>query len=157
MMLMLALREGARYNWGMLEEWLAEVQRDYPELKWRVGRKFAYRGPRTISYIPLEQKSDELEQKKWQLQLLHELGHARLKHQTFQTDLERLKMECAAWEEARELALRYGVEFDEELMEEALDSYRDWLHGKAKCAQCGLTRYQTKDGKYHCPGCEDMI
>jgi lipopolysaccharide biosynthesis regulator YciM len=36
----------------------------------------------------------------------------------------------------------------------ALDTYRDWLHRRSACPECGLTRYQTVDGRWHCPGCE---
>lgn len=87
------------------------------------------------------------------LQLLHEVGHAILQHKDFRTDVERLKMERAAWEQARILCGRYHIHYDEDLVEAALDSYRDWLHQKSTCPECGLTRYQSRDGKYHCPGC----
>lgn len=63
-------------------------------------------------------------------------------------------MERAAWEEARKLCRRYQIRYDEELVELKMDSYRDWLHQRSKCKKCGLTRYQTKDGEYHCPNCE---
>ena len=71
-------------------------------------------------------------------------------------DVERLKMESEAWEKARELASRYGVEVNEDLIQDELDTYRDWLHNKSKCRACGLTRYQTPDGVYHCPRCENL-
>ncbi len=87
------------------------------------------------------------------LRLLHEVGHAILQHKSFRTDVERLKMERAAWEQARELCARYNIYYDEDLVEGALDSYRDWLHQKSACPECGLTRYQSRDGKYHCPSC----
>lgn len=87
------------------------------------------------------------------LRLLHEVGHAILRHKDFRTDVERLKMERAAWEQARILCGRYHIYYDEDLVEVALDSYRDWLHQKSTCSACGLTRYQGRDGEYHCPGC----
>lgn len=88
------------------------------------------------------------------MELLHELGHARLEHDFYTTDIERLRMERAAWEEARRLCDQYAVEYDQEFVEMALDSYRDWLHRRSQCSKCGLTRYQTRDGKYHCPSCD---
>ena len=65
-------------------------------------------------------------------------------------------MEREAWEKARKLASKYEVEFDDEVAEQELDSYRDWLDAKSRCPVCGLTRYQTPDGMYHCPKCENF-
>ena len=72
-------------------------------------------------------------------------------------DVERLKMEVQAWGKARELANHYNVEYDEELVQRELDTYRDWLHQKSRCPICGLTRFQTPDSQYHCPSCETFI
>ena len=66
-------------------------------------------------------------------------------------------MESEAWEKARELADSYGISVDEELIQRELDTYRDWLHQKSRCPVCGLTRYQTPDGGYHCPSCESFV
>lgn len=63
-------------------------------------------------------------------------------------------MERAAWDKAKELAAKYDIEINQDLIEDELDSYRNWLHIKSRCKKCGLTRYQTKDGIYHCPHCE---
>ena len=71
-------------------------------------------------------------------------------------DVERLKMEVQAWDKTRELANHYNVEYDEELVQRELDTYRDWLHQKSRCPICGLTRFQTPDSRYHCPRCENL-
>lgn len=128
------------------EELLEQVKKDYSEYNFRGSRKFAFRPPSTILVGPRERRSDLL--------LLHELGHAELKHRDFGLDITRIKMENEAWEKARELAAKYGVEFDDELVQGELDSYRDWLHRKSRCPACGLTRFQTPSGEYHCPRCE---
>lgn len=130
--------------------WLQQLQREYAQFKFRPGKKFAFRPPVTIIYATDEQDF-------WRLQLLHELGHARCEHKFFATDPERLKMEREAWEEAKNLCKKYQVEYDEQVVEGMLDSYRDWLHQRSKCPDCGLTRYQTRDGKYHCPRCTNML
>ena len=65
-------------------------------------------------------------------------------------------MESEAWGKARELASEYDIEVNEDLIQDELDTYRDWLHNKSKCKSCGLTRYQTPDGIYHCPRCENL-
>lgn len=124
----------------------SRVRVDYPDLRFTKGARYAFRPPRTIVIGSVEQGCD--------LQLLHEIGHALLKHRDFSLDVERLKMETAAWEKARELAKKYGVIVDEELIQGELDTYRDWLHQKSRCPKCGLTRFQTPDKTYHCPGCD---
>ena len=125
-----------------------QLEADYPELSFRKGAKFAFRPPRTITIGPTEPYSSLL--------LLHEVGHALSGHRDFKTDALRLKMEREAWEKARKLASKYEVEFDDEVAEQELDSYRDWLDAKSRCPVCGLTRYQTPDGMYHCPKCENF-
>ena len=126
---------------------LAKVKDDYPLIRFVSGRKFAYRPPRTV-VIPSD--SDESCDS---LLLLHEMGHAILKHRDFRTEVGRLKMEVMAWEKAKELATVYEIPIDENLIENELDTYRNWLHQKSRCPNCGLTRFQTPDGVFHCPKC----
>ena len=132
----------------MNASFLDKIRRDYPDLKFVTGRKFAFRPPKTVVVGP-EEPDDSL-------LLLHELGHAILKHREFGTNVMRLKMERAAWEKARELANAYGVIFDDDKVERELDTYREWLDKKSRCPKCGLTRYETPDGEYHCPKCENL-
>ncbi|MBQ1540309.1 hypothetical protein IIZ72_01995 [Candidatus Saccharibacteria bacterium] len=132
----------------MNASFLDKIRRDYPDLKFVTGRKFAFRPPKTVVVGP-EEPDDSL-------LLLHELGHAILEHREFGTNVMRLKMERAAWEKARELANAYGVIFDDDKVERELDTYREWLDKKSRCPKCGLTRYETPDGEYHCPKCENL-
>lgn len=127
---------------------LNRLRVDYPWLEFREGSKFAFRPPKTIVLGPPEPFSELL--------TLHEVSHAVLKHKDFRMDVERLKMEVAAWEKAKELAKHYGVDVDEDVIQGELDTYRDWLHKKSRCPGCGLTRFQTTDGEYHCPRCENF-
>lgn len=129
-------------------KFLQRLREDYPEFRFINGSKFAFRPPKTIVLGPPEPFSELL--------ALHEVSHAILKHKTFRVDVERLKMESEAWEKARELATGYDIEVNEDLIQNELDTYRDWLHNKSKCRLCGLTRYQTPDGVYHCPRCENL-
>ena len=124
---------------------LEQLRRDFPDYRFISGRKFAFRPPRTIVYIASEEYS--------KLLILHEVGHALSGHRFFGTDVERIKMEVEAWEKAKELAMIYEVDVDDDLIQEELDTYRDWLHKKSRCPECGLTRFQTPDGVYHCPVC----
>ncbi len=129
-------------------ELLERLKTDYPEFIFREGRKFAFRPPKTIILGPPEPFCELL--------TLHEVSHAILKHKTFKMDVERLRMESDAWEKAKELANTYGVAIDEDLIQNELDTYRDWLHKKSRCPKCGLTRFQTPSGVYHCPCCENL-
>ena len=130
----------------MDKEFIAKIKTDFPELIIRDGKKFAFRPPKTVMVGP--------EEDFWELLLLHEVAHAVLRHKTFRLDAERLKMEAAAWDKATELAKIYGIEMDEDFVQNQLDTYRDWLHKKSRCPKCGLTRFQTPDGQYSCPRCD---
>lgn len=134
-----------------LNNFVTRLKTDFVQFRFRKGKRFTFRAPRTIILEPVEDYMGAEE--KYELSALHELGHALLEHRFYTTDPERLKMESAAWEKARELCLQYGVVYDTEYAEGELDTYREWLHRKSCCPGCGLTRYQTKDGRYHCPGC----
>ena len=127
---------------------LEKIKNDFPEFRFISDKKFAFRPPRTIVIGPEENQFESL--------LLHELGHAVLGHKDFKIDAERLKMEAAAWEKAHEIAEKYGIPINEDFVQDELDTYRDWLHTKSRCKKCGLTRYQTHDGTYHCPRCENF-
>ena len=122
--------------------------KDYPNFRFTLGPKFTFRPPRTIVIGPKEPFSRIL--------TLHELGHAISRHKQFRTHVERLKMENEAWEEAKKLATHYNQPIDEDMVQNELDTYRDWLHQKSRCPKCGLTRFQTPDGDYHCPRCEEL-
>lgn len=133
----------------MKVQFLDKLRVDFPELKFILGKKFAFRPPKTVVVGP-EEANDSL-------LLMHELGHALCHHRNFGTDAERIKMEREAWEKARELCVAYEVSYDEETAEAELDTYRDWLDKKSRCPDCGLTRFQTPDGTYHCPQCENFL
>ena len=127
---------------------LNRLQNAYPDFKFKLNQpKFAFRPPHTILLGSLEDPN-------FAPLSLHELGHALLSHQNYKTDLERLKLELAAWEQAKKIAPNFGIEINQDLIEQELDTYRNWLHTKSKCKKCGLTRYETPDGVYHCPLCD---
>lgn len=140
---------------------LAKVKADYPEYRFVPGKRFSFRPPKTIVFPQHRDLLDDTTNTKsdidrsfFPLLLLHEIGHAISQKFIFDTEIERLRIETIAWEEARKLCSRYGVEYDTELVQTELDSYRDWLHQKSRCPECGLTRFQTPDGAWHCPKCD---
>ena len=136
---------------------LARLQSDYPEFRFRLNRKrFSYRHGTIFIGPP---------QHNFALLALHELGHALSGHTDYNLDVERLKIESEAWERAKTVYQHYqktapellaSTPWDEDFVQDSLDTYRDWLHQKSLCKTCGLTRYQTKDGQYHCPNCENF-
>ena len=136
---------------GVAEQKALELLRaEFPEVRWVWGRRFSWRPPRTVQLGPA--------QPHYVLLALHELGHCLEGHQEFKTEIGRLQLERAAWERARrvwrELQLeKQGIAWDEDFVEAQLDTYRDWLHARSRCPECGTTRFQTRDGAFHCPFC----
>ena len=150
MVVIFTLARGSESNsLFMKKPFLTQLEKDFPEFKFKAGEKFMFRPPKTIVLGPDEPSSELL--------ALHEVSHAVLGHKDFRADAERLKMEMEAWEKAKELADLYHIEVDEDLIQDELDTYRDWLHKKSRCPKCGLTRFQDVDGVYHCPRCENLI
>lgn len=132
-----------------LDGLVKKLNEDFPEYRFREGRKFMFRPPRTIIL-----SRTIFDEKVAKMQLLHELGHALSGHFEYKNDIERVKMEREAWGRAAELAEKYQVEYDPGVAEEELDSYRDWLHMRSTCPDCGSTRYVGEDKQYYCPICD---
>ena len=108
----------------MNKKFIQVLKKDYPEFCFKLGKKFAFRPPKTIILGPDEPY--------YELLSLHELSHAILKHRDYNLDVERLKMENAAWGKAKELANHYRIKIDEDLIQDQLDTYRNWLHQKSE-------------------------
>jgi len=85
--------------------------------------------------------------------LLHETGHALLSHADYAADITLLGMERDAWQKARQLGDQYGVVIDDDLVEDALDTYRDWLHRRSTCPTCRAVGLQSGRKSYHCLSC----
>jgi ribosomal protein L37AE/L43A len=87
-------------------------------------------------------------------QLLHELGHAILRHNDFCQDIELIHIERDAWEVASRLASKFGFKISEDQIENALDKYRDWLHKRSLCPKCLQTGLQSRQTlNYRCQNC----
>jgi len=100
---------------------------------------------RAITYNPLVKNAEAY--------LLHEFSHALLHHKKYVQDIELLKMERAAWDKAVELANTFIVDIDEDLIESALDTYRDWLHNRSICPSCTSTGIEIGKQQYECITC----
>lgn len=130
-----------------MKKLLSSLQRDYPEIHFLPSDKFQWTAQnKTIQYEPTHKNAAAL--------LLHELAHANLDHSEFQFDVELVKKESQAWHHASHvLAPRYGMSITEEIQQDAIDSYRDWLHARSLCPDCQTNTLQTKTGTYSCFVC----
>ena len=100
---------------------------------------------RTVYYQPTEDGAEQL--------LLHETGHALLNHAEYPDDIILVAMERAAWDTALELGKDTQVTLDDDFVEMALDSYRDWLHARSTCPNCHSLGVQKADKLYACLAC----
>ena len=86
-------------------------------------------------------------------QLLHETSHALLGHRDFTRDITLLEMERDAWENAKQLAAAYALPLSDTTANNALDTYRSWLHARSTCPTCSMTGFQHARYEYRCPAC----
>ncbi len=125
----------------------ARLSGDYPDLRFISGDEFRW---------DPEQKTIFYESTGEPAFLLHELSHALLDHDDYLKDVRLLEMERDAWEHAIfSLAARYEVRITEDLAQDALDSYRDWLHARSRCPRCSATGIQIKKYLYRCIVCRE--
>ena len=123
---------------------LKKLQADYPEFNFEKSEhNFYLPTEKTIFY------TDNVPR------LLHELGHGILYHKEFMQDIELIHIERDAWEKAREIAPKYGAEIDDDMIENALDDYRDWLYARGLCPKCNQTGVQSRENlNYYCANCD---
>ncbi|MDQ2972976.1 MAG: ImmA/IrrE family metallo-endopeptidase [bacterium] len=124
------------------------LKTDFASLNFEPGKIF-YWSPkhRTIYFNPAkkDEKSD------WSL--IHEVSHAVLEHENYNSDFELLKLEVEAWEKAKNLASNYDIKIDNEHIQDCLDTYRDWLHARSRCPVCDSRGLQVEPKQYQCSQC----
>jgi len=125
---------------------LAKVQRNFPQFCFHEGSSFRWSPKNSSIYYPVDSFTDA--------ELLHELAHAVLEHHNYTQDIELLHIERQAWEYATNtLGAQYSVIINPSLVDELMDTYRDWLHARSLCPACLQTSLQTKTGTYQCLNC----
>ena len=126
---------------------LNKLKDDYPLFTFMSADKFLWSATQQTIYIDTTvEHINEF--------TLHELSHALLDHKGYRADIDLVKLERDAWEYAKSnLAPHYDLVIDEELIQENLDTYRDWLHSRSKCPDCEATGLQTKSRHYRCIAC----
>ncbi len=123
-----------------------KLRQDYPSLVYVEGDDFHWSpSRRTVTFI-----NNSLDQ----ASLLHELSHALLGHEDYKKDISLIEMERDAWQYAKDtLGKTYGQVISVDVIEDALDSYRDWIHARSTCPTCQATGIQTKKEEYKCLAC----
>lgn len=135
-----------------MESTLKKLQAEFPKLQFTADKRFCWSPETKEIFYDGSKKS-----KKAAWSLLHETGHALLHHQTYAADFELLRLEIAAWEKAKEIAPKLGIEIDEEHIQDCLDTYRDWLYQRSICPTCHTKALQESDYRhYRCFNCHTI-
>lgn len=131
---------------------ISELQDKFPKLRFRAGKQF-YWSPETGEIV----YEAGAKGRKAEWSLLHETGHALSGHKSYKADFELLRLEIDAWERARRVAGRLGLEIDEDHIQNSLDTYRDWLYKRSICPACGNKSLQQGDFvHYRCFNCHTV-
>lgn len=126
---------------------LAKLKKDFPTIQFKAGDDFLWSpSERTLYYGSLEAKDSAA-------LILHELSHGLLGHNDYRHDVTLVNMERSAWNRALELGSEYGFTISEEMIEDHLDTYRDWLHARSVCPNCSANGHQIRQFMYQCPAC----
>lgn len=127
------------------------IVRDYPEINFVSGSDFSWSAKTNRIKYPKIQLLDDI------YQLLHEIGHAKLKHLDFPSDIALIEMEMQAWQYATShLAPIYGLSLTMEsrVVDSAMDSYRHWLNERSTCPNCQAIGIEKFKSSYHCLSCQ---
>lgn len=125
---------------------LSRLESRLPEVTFAAGDHFAW-SP-TSQQITHDTSAPDAA---WQL--LHETGHAICQHATYKRDIELLGYEVDAWTAAQQLADELGTTIPEHVIQDHIDTYRDWLHARSQCTACAQTGIQTSSDTYRCLHC----
>jgi len=132
-----------------MKKLLNRLRIDHPDIVFVAGKQF-YWSPasKQITYA-----QEALQERVGIWALLHELSHAILGHENYETDFELLMLEVSAWKHAQNLAIKYGHIIDVDHVQDCLDTYRDWLDQRSTCPLCGNTSMQQNSRLYRCFNC----
>lgn len=130
-----------------MDNLVTSLKSQYPKLSFKTGDVFSWSSSRqTITYVHSDQADNICD-------LLHELGHAILVHSAYDSDMELLTKEVAAWKQAKEISMQLGISIDDDHIEQCLDSYRDWIFKRSSCPECRVQGIQKSPELYFCLNC----
>lgn len=125
------------------------IEAAYPAITFETGDHFAWHPEDTK--VTYDRDDPHLNAR-----LLHEVGHAKLEHASYDRDIDLIAMERDAWQTARlDLAPLFDVIIEGDIIHQDMDTYRDWLHGRSTCPHCGSNGIQTKKRAYTCVTCRE--
>lgn len=126
---------------------IKRLREDFPGFTFESSDSFWWSASRqTIHFDPTAEHSTAYS--------LHELSHAILDHHGYEYDIDLVKLERDAWDYAKRiLATEYNTTISTSIIQNNLDTYRDWLHARSECPSCEATGLQTKQRLYRCLAC----
>jgi hypothetical protein len=125
---------------------LANISGRFPHLSFAEANDFLWSPDTKTIYYNLDDENGTA-------LLLHELGHAQLDHHDYARDIQLIGMEVDAWQQAKLLAREVAVAINEDVQQDHLDTYRDWLHDRSCCPECDATGHQVGRQQYRCLAC----
>lgn len=130
-----------------IESLLKQLSNEFPDLSFHGDELFRWDPKlKTVFYNQSQENAISY--------LLHETGHAALKHNTYSRDIELIAMERDAWQYAKTvLAPRLDLTVPARIIEDSMDTYREWLHSRSTCPSCNANGIQTEGNKYTCVAC----
>ena len=129
---------------------LSRLKQQFPSLEFRQDELFFWSpSEHTVHFAGLGTTTDKK-------QLIHEVGHALCGHRDYNRDIDLLKREREAWEKAKDLAGLFDITISTDFIEEALESYRDWLHQRSLCPTCSQVGIQETEHTYKCLLCSSQ-
>lgn len=131
---------------------LPVLQKDFPQITFMPGETFLW-SPQDNKILYTTHQTN-VDHGLWAL--LHELAHATLDHLSYSSDFELLKLESITWQQAKLLGKKYGITINNEHIQDCLDTYRDWLHNRARCPKCSVVSLQRADKLYKCFNCKTV-
>lgn len=131
-----------------LINWPTKVRETFPAITFELGNDFRWSPQQQTVYI------GKISNERDVITLLHEIGHALAGHSGYDRDIALLALEREAWTIAStQVSPLFNVSIDDNLVEEALDSYRDWLHARSTCPECSQNGVQKDQNTYGCLLC----
>ncbi len=127
---------------------ISQLAADFPDIAFKSKDTFEWdASTATVLYDPTDTLYAE--------RTLHEVSHAALKHTSYDKDIDLIAMEREAWQLAKtSLGPKYNVNIAADVIEDDLDTYRDWLHARSTCPSCEATGIQVKKQGYRCVSCQ---
>lgn len=126
---------------------ITKLQIDFPQFSFIKADTYSWSPETNTIFYNFNSENNEA--------LLHEVAHALLDHRTFHRDVELLAIERDAWDYAQSnLAPEYLLrEINDSIIQQSLDSYRDWLHTRSTCPTCTASGLQITKNTYKCIAC----